>query len=289
LTFAAVVEAFRGLDGAPVVVTPEKLDAFLVATAHLDGSAGDHLRQLAIELESYRFENGWAGLLSIYETAAALEPNNPRIQHSRGISASRWAENDRLAETQRFALGQEAEAAYLAALRLAPRTSVFAHSLGILWYDHPWVRQTTEEHRLRALGWFEQAVAWDPTNDIAQLYVAHCYHDVPDWPRAIAAYERVDLARLARRWPAWRAVKCREQLAACHAGAGNLDEARRQFTAWLDEVESWEDATLADRVINVDELVDTLRRLLLDSALIARTVALIRRLSMERRYPLFLT
>jgi tetratricopeptide (TPR) repeat protein len=287
LNWEDAVRAFRG-DDWPLVVTREKLDAFLGATAHLDASAGDRLRQLAIALEMHSFRNGWADLRSIYVFAATIEPDNYRVPHSHGISASRWADNERLSDTERLALGQEAEAAYLAALRLAPGTSHIAHSLGILWYDHCWTAERNEEYRLRALGWFEQAVAWDVTNDVAHLYIAHCHHDVRDWPRAIAAYERVDLARLARNWPAWRAVKCREQLAACYAASGNLDEARRLLVAWLDEVSTLDDTALKDRVINVEELVDTLTRYLPDEGLIARTRVLIGRLNCAHWYPEFM-
>lgn len=287
LTFAAAVRVFEG-DAGPVVVTREKLDAFLNVTAHLDSTAADRLRQLAIELEYRTFADGWAGLRSIYATAADLEPANPRVLHSWGISAMHCAEDDRRSADERRSLSEEAERQFLAALRMLPRESRIAHSLGVLHYSHPWTHERSEENRVRALGWFEQAVAWDATNAIAHLYIAHCYHDVSDWPRAIAAYERVDLDRLSRDWPAWRAVKCREQLAACYAAAGDLDEARGRIVAWLDEVESWDEVALEENVINVHELVDTLTNLLPDEALRERTRNLIRRMGHETAYVAFL-
>ena len=103
--------------------------------------------------------------------------------------------------------------------------------------------------------------------------------------RAIAEYERVDREALARDWPAWRAVKCREQLAHCHAFAGNAEEAVRRFTAFLDEVESWDAARREDEVVNVDELVAAVTEKLDHPELLRRTRELVKQLKLTKRYP----
>jgi hypothetical protein len=283
LTFDDAVAAFRG--AGPVRVSPGDLDAFLVVTSHLDDRPAELLRRLAIALESDRFENGWADLRAIYQAALDLEPDYAHAHHSLALAAEWYYEDRRLPREERIAIAGEAEAALANAERLQPGDSRIVYAVGLLWYNHPAHRDDPATYRTRALSRFEEAVALDATNVMAQLYAAHCYHDGHDWPAAIAAYERVDLARLAAERPAWRAVKCREQLAACHAAAGHLDEARRRFLEWLDAAEAWQGEALEDRVVNVDELVWALTHYLHDRQVEDRTRSLVVRIGMQRRYP----
>jgi tetratricopeptide (TPR) repeat protein len=278
------VAAFRG-EGR-VCVSPQKLSAFLDQTRDLGAPPAQRLRWLAIALEHVRFERGWDGLRTIYQAAAEAAPADPFILHSWGISASYWAEDPVATPdlSERKALADEAERVLRAALELAPRDSRIAHTLGLVFYNHLAWDEDAEGRQSQAIDWFRKAVEWDPGNVIAQLYLAHCFHDREDWPRAVAEYEKVDLEQLARRWPAWRAVKCREQLAHCHARAGDADEAVRRFTAFLDDLESWDEAKLKEDVVNVDELVDAATQKLDHPELLRRARELVKRLGLETRY-----
>ncbi len=281
--FDKAVASFR--ERGVVRVTPETIRLFLERTQDIPATPADRLRLLAIELENLSFENGWSDLRKIYRWAAEADPGDSAVFHSWGIAARNWTEEWMTPNvSERVRIAEEAEGVLLVALDLSPRNSHIAHSLGIHHYNYPSQTQDPEQHRSQAIDWFSQAVEWDPVNVIAQLYLAHCYHDRKDWPRAIAEYERIDLIQLAHDWPAWRAVKCREQLAQCHAYAGNTDESVRQFAGFLDEVESWEDTTLEERVINVDELAIAVTDILDHPELCRRTRALVSRLGLEKRY-----
>jgi tetratricopeptide (TPR) repeat protein len=281
--FDHAVSAFSGV-GA-VHVTAEKLRAFLGVTRDIDMPPANRLRWLAIKLESLEFEHGWKGLRAIYQAAAEADPADALVLHSWGISANDWAEEwVTPGLSDRVAIADEAEQVLHAALELTPKDSRIAHTLGLVYYNHPARAEDAEAYRARALNWFRRAVEWDAGNTIAQLYVAHCIHDRKDWPRAIAEYERVELDQLARGWPAWRAVKCREQLAQCYAYAGNRVESTRRFAAFLDDVESWDEGRVEECVINVDELVTAVTEQLDDPVLLRRTRALVDRLGLQRRY-----
>jgi tetratricopeptide (TPR) repeat protein len=280
--FRDAVRTFR--DQGRVRVTAEKLHAYLDQTRDVPASPSNRLRWLAIQLEHASFEHGWDDLRTIYRAAAAADPADYRVFHSWGLSASNFVAPgaNTLDPAARRTISEEAERALLAALELSPRDSHVAHTLGLVHYNHP---DYAESYQPRAIEWFARAVEWDSRKVIAQLYLAHCYHDRKDWPRAIAEYERVDLEALARDWPAWRAVKCREQIAHCHAFAGNTDEAVRRFIALLDEVETWDKARTDEAVVNVDELVQAVTQKLDHPDLLRRTRDLVQRLKLAVRYP----
>jgi tetratricopeptide (TPR) repeat protein len=283
--FDRAVARFR-VEG-PVCVNPEKLSAYLDHTRDIEAPAAQRLRWLAIGLEHDRFERGWDGLRAIYQAAAQADPTDPFILHSWGLSASIWAENPLFTPdpSERMAITGEADRVLRAALERAPRDSLIAHTLGLVHYNDPAGAEGPDGFLSRAIDWFARAVEWDPGNQMARLYLAHCFHDRKDWARAIAEYEKIDLQQLARRWPAWRAVKCREQLAHCHACAGNTDEAVRRFTAFLDDVESWDGARIKEDLINVDELVDAVTHRLDHPPLLWRTRELVKRLELAKLYP----
>lgn len=281
--FDNAIRVFSGL-GA-VCVTPEKLHSFLEATRDINVPPATRLRWLAMEVESLEFEDGWSGLRAIYELAATTNPLAPSILHSWGISAINWAEEWRTPGlSDRVAIASEAERVLHAALSITPGDSTIAHSIGLVFYNHPDRAEDVEGYRSQALDWFSRAVDWDPNNVIAQLYIAHCLHDRKDWLRATAHYEKVDLDQLARDWPAWRAVKCREQLALCHAYMGNRNEAVGKFTAFLDDIETWDEQSVEERIVNLDELVAAVTDILNDPELLRRTSAVVHQLGLQKRY-----
>ena len=281
--FDRAVGTFRGV-GA-VRVAPEKISSYLEHTKEIKVPPSQRLRWLAIALEHDMFERGWESLRAIYQAAATAEPMDPFILHSWGLSASHWVATlpGETVSPEKKAVAAEAEHVLLAALELAPRDSRIAHALGLLFYEHPCSAEDPEGYLGRALEWFTRAVEWDPENVIAQLYVAHCYDDGKDWPRAVAEYEKVNLDHLARRWPAWRAVKCREQLARCYACAGNTTEAIRRFSAFLDDAETWDEDRVVDSIINLHELVAAGTQKLGDLEVLRRTRELVKRLAKNPR------
>jgi tetratricopeptide (TPR) repeat protein len=281
--FDRAVATFRG--EGPVCVNPQKLRVYLEDTRHIEAPPAQRLRWLAIALEHERLERGWDSLRTIYQAAVDAAPTDPWVLHSWGLSASQWVEGGVYASDpeERKAIADEAEGVLRAALELAPRDSRIAHTLGLLYYNHPAWTEAPEGYQSRAIDWFTRAIEWDPADVLAQLYLAHCFHDRKDWLRAIAEYEKVDLDRLARNWPAWRAVKCREQLAHCHAYAGHTDEAVRLFSAFLDTAASWDETQTEESIINLHELVDAVTHKLDHPELLRRTRDLVKRLAQDPR------
>jgi len=277
------VGMFRG--EGPVCVTSPKLDAYLDDTRDIEARPAQRLRWLAIALEHERFEQGWNGLRTIYQAAAEADPTDSWVLHSWGLSASTWVEGGVYTPDlgERKAIAVEAERVLRAALELVPGDSRIAHTLGLLSYNHPSRPEDPGGFASQAIEWFSRAVEWDSQNVMARLYLAHCFHDQKDWLRAITEYEKVDLDQLARDWPAWRAVKCREQLAHCHAYAGHTEEAVRQFTAFLDTAASWDEEEAEEYIADVDELVEAVTDKLNHPELIGRTRELVKRLAQSPR------
>lgn len=292
--FEKAVRSFT--DESVVYVTSSALEAFLDETKTIDLPAEERLRRLAVALESETLEKGWDSLHLIYQTAAQINPHNPRVFHSWGISACTWLEGWICpTAAKRVAIAVEAEQVLLKALELAPQNSFIAYTLGQVFCNHPLLEDDQQSLLSQAMMWFQSAVSWDPENVIAQLYLAHCFHDLAllgdhpqHWEQAITAYQKIDQERLAREWPEWRAVKCREQLAACFAGAGNEPEAIRHVSHFLDELEAFEPDEFGqhDAIINLDELVWTVTHKLNHPELIRRARIQIRRFGFEDRYPI---
>ena len=146
--FEDTVRAFR----KPTlgVITLQGLGTFLEGTEHINASAGSRLRWLAISLENEPFERGWEDLRAIYETAAAADPNDEMILHSWGISATLWMEDWMTPGLpERVTIAAEAERVLMSALELAPKDAGIAHTLGLLYYNHP-NRREDNQHRARA-------------------------------------------------------------------------------------------------------------------------------------------
>jgi tetratricopeptide (TPR) repeat protein len=289
------VLSFAG-DGV-VSVTRAKLDAFLKETQNLELPAAERLRKLAIALEGRQFENGWDDLRMIYAAAVEADPHDANLFHSWGISALDWFgdwNTPKMAD--RVAIAAEVEQVLARALELAPQSSSIAYTLGLVYYNYPSRLEDRASYTAKAIPWFRKSLEWDVNNEMAQLYLAHCYHDEKDWGRAIEAHEKVDQERLVREWPhrRWRAIKCREQSAACYAWNGDTDEAVRRFARLLDELESIDEQTAEEAIANVDELVEAITRKLNHPELLRRTRALVKRLAVkqpwyEKRYQAFFT
>lgn len=88
-----------------------------------------------------------------------------------------------------------------------------------------------------ALAEFEHAMALEPGHAWANLYQAHCLHDLARWNAAAEAYGKVDAAAFAGH-AAWRTELLREQRATCLLRAGRRREALSTFTAVIERREA---------------------------------------------------
>jgi tetratricopeptide (TPR) repeat protein len=269
----------------PISVTEKKLQSFLQATNSLMLPPSERLRQLAIRLESEEFEGGWQGIRQIFLAAARDEQLGWELYQSWGIIAINyskpWMASDKAGQ---LTVATEGENVLLRALELSPANSDIAYVLGLLHYNHPLFYEDRQHYLDTARNWFARAVEWNPDNHMARLYAAHCHHDAGDWQRAIVAYSGVNQQRLQEEWPKWRAIKLREQLAYCYAKAGDIEEANRRFTEFLDYVEGLDEEALEEEVINLHELVMALREVLRSPSLLARSRQLIVRAGLETLY-----
>jgi len=274
---------FKTSDGVTLHVTEDRLQTFTLLTDEIELPLDERLRLLAVFLEEDTFVHGWQGLRKIYDTAARANPSSPWTYSSWGLSAIRWCQEAVEPDLDaRMATATDGEVALLKALELMPLSAEAAYDLGILYYDHP-ARDTDPSILQKALSWFTRSLEWRPDNVQAQLFLAHCHHDRGDWERAIEAYIDVDQDEL-RAWQPWRAVKLREQIAACYAQIGSVEEAVGRFNALLSEIASLDAETAEDTVVNLDELVDTVTGVLSDEALLQRTRAAVVQRGLSERY-----
>ena len=90
-----------------------------------------------------------------------------------------------------------------------------------------------EYHTDMAIEKFLEAYSLDPTNFLACLYVAHCFHDKGEVQNALKYYELVDKKAL-KGFQVWRYVKLIEQIGFCNYKLGNRDLGRKQFQEVLE-------------------------------------------------------
>ncbi|MGE0550334.1 MAG: tetratricopeptide repeat protein [Kofleriaceae bacterium] len=236
------------------VNSPAELDiaAFLAATSSVSISASERIRRLAIVVEedhlSGDVETDWRLLSDLYDAAGALAPDDPRVLHSRGIAAFELAltvEDEPIGQAL-FAL---AESTFRELVRVEPESADGMYGLGRVAYDR-------DKDPSAALDWFAEAIKRPNHDCMAVLYTGHCLQDLKDWPRALAAYERVDRKELAENWPAWRSTKLREQTALCRLRVGDRARALAELTELVTELEAKDDAALLEASPNCDELLE---------------------------------
>lgn len=195
-----------------------------------DTTASEKLRRLAVHLEPVAFAMGlagWAALRRIYDHALRLEPENPELLVSMAISACDLADglSDSPEKERIFAAG---EAAARQAVELAPESADSHQALGYLLYFRG-RKQAALDALERALECAADGPAWG----WAQLYRAHCLHDMERWEEALAAYDDVDLSSFGGPG-AWRVDVLAEQMALCLHQVGRIEEAHERLLAILD-------------------------------------------------------
>lgn len=120
---AARIAAVTQIDGCDAL---EQLDlrVFLQRTGDLEVGPAERLRRLAITSESAgrcaEQPRGWLALDRIYAAAHQLDPSDPWVCHSRGISATECAAGAAVTEEARRRVFAAAHAALVNADALAP-------------------------------------------------------------------------------------------------------------------------------------------------------------------------
>lgn len=275
--FDAICEEFEASQLA-TPINPEKLEAFLAATEFLPAPPAERLRQLAIGLEYAHFAKGWTDLFRIYRHAAGLDPDNPDIPHSLGVSSGYWFSIAN--EPTRVKIERDVVSLLEPAASHHREQADLACTLGVVLYDGG-------EHRDEALRWFREAQARRPGHLLATLYEGHCYADAERWGAALDAYRRIDQEQLADELYLWRVVKLREQIAYCVARSGDRDEGVRLFEQLIAELRQLaeEDPDEAqDVIVDLNELVE-LATGDLEFELGDATISLLELLEWQESYP----
>jgi tetratricopeptide (TPR) repeat protein len=199
--------------------------------------AGERLRLLAVYLEDKAVVTGntslarWQVFSRIYEEATRLAPDDPWIPNSMAVTSLdlfQVADDDDPGRNRLWRIALEAAET---ACRADDTDADLRYTLGyVLYLARP--SRTTE-----ALAEFELALALDDGHAWANLYRAHCLHDLERWDEAAAAYGKVNAAAFAGH-RAWRIELLREQQAYCLLRAGRRDDALRAFTAVIERREA---------------------------------------------------
>ncbi|APR75526.1 Hypothetical protein A7982_00872 [Minicystis rosea] len=224
----------RGWEELPVDQLEKlELTAYLRATASIPLAPTERLRQLAIALESSLLRGtqprGWLALERIYAFGRSIDPGDPVLETSRAITAeqaARDADDQPDVRRRMLLVGKDAAGR---AIDLKPDHAAAHYVLGMLDYS----RNGSLES---ALACFERAIRHDPALGWAQLYRAHCLHDLERWAEAAQAYADVDPSYFTGR-SAWRYDLLREQRAFCLLQAGDEERALAEFLAILHRYE----------------------------------------------------
>lgn len=124
-----------------------------------------------------------------------------------------------------------AENAILNSIDTNPRLSKAYYALGYLYYF--------QGKKQEAIIELDKALSYENDKNIhswAQLYKAHCLHDMKKWQKALLAYKKVDLSAFTGPF-SWRVDVLKEQIAECTYYSGNKKLATIMLTEILNRYE----------------------------------------------------
>ncbi len=104
------------------------------------------------------------------------------------------------------------------------------HLLGLVDFES----DDWEKHIGKSIWNFKKAVELDENNFLAQLHLAHCYHDLKQLDLALENYNKVDKQKL-KEFQVWRYTKLIEQIGYCEYKLGNEKIGEEHF----EEVLKW--------------------------------------------------
>ena len=188
------------------------LIAFLRESSLVDHPAGERLRRLAIAWEDVA---PFSTLQRIYERAIAYDPKDAWLHASFGLAAVSHAQGT---DGDASGLFDRAHAELALAAELAPDDPLIRSNQGRALYFDP--RRGASD----AITPLTEAIALDPREPWARLYLAHALHDLERWAEAVQAYEAVPLDGF-RGGLQWRADLLIEQRGLCRLRAGDREGA----------------------------------------------------------------
>lgn len=103
------------------------------------------------------------------------------------------------------------------------------HLLGLVDYES----EDWKENIQTSIGNFKKAIELDKDNFLAQLYLAHCYHDLNQLKLALENYKKVDREKL-KEFQVWRYTKLIEQIGYCQYKLGNKHIGEQYFEKVLE-------------------------------------------------------
>ena len=224
---------FAWLEGSSLVgIDAEELerldlDGYACDTGSIDLPTSERLRHLAIHLE-HAFPDSPEALDRIYAEAARLNPLEPTVWHSRGVTAKYCAEVATKTKVVERCKKRSLDC-LLMADELLPNDPDTLYSLGLWQFDYG----TMDE----ALGLFERVIALQPKRAYAHLYHAYALHDQKRWAEAVVAYSGVPLETLTGA-KAFIVDVVLEDIAYCKLRAHDRAGALEDFTRLLDRLET---------------------------------------------------
>ncbi|MEM6685977.1 MAG: hypothetical protein AAF617_09365 [Bacteroidota bacterium] len=129
------------------------------------------------------------------------------------------------------------------------KDAICYHILGLIDYESENWKETIHN----SIANFKKSIALDADNFLAQLYLAHCYHNLEAFIQALDNYRKVDQQKL-QEFQVWRYVKLLEQIGHCEYKLGNKKIGEFYFSQVL---EWYKELPEIDRAIP-SELMDCL-------------------------------
>lgn len=284
-------------DEYPIEVTQEKILDFVEYTNHIDRSKEERVLVLALEIKSDDFKKGWEDIRLLYDYTLDHCSKEEKFDYLIDwiVNALDWS-NTYLeyvsSYEERIKIADECLLKLEDALSLRPNKASIHHLFGNFYYDHPKVMgqikiNEAECHEFirKALSHFLEAFTIEPLKYISCFYIAHCYHDLKDWGKALLYYQKIDTTFFIKENPhwEWRVWKAEEQICLCYAMLGEIDKSKMYFDVFLSKVEKMKEEPFDDLIVNFDEsfqLIDKIK----DTALTKRLVDIAIRKGYENRY-----
>jgi tetratricopeptide (TPR) repeat protein len=208
------------------------LTAYLRDTAHIAIDAGERLRQLAIAVETRlatsAMPRGFLALERIYTEVRGMGAEQAETSFAIGAHSCVELGCDDVEGPVPRAILAKAEQAAHRAIAARDDDANAHYMLGSILYKRG--------DMTGALAAFTDATKREAKMGWAELFRAHCLHDLKRWEEAAAAYDVVDASAFDGP-TAWRWILSREQRAACLLMAGRRDEALSAFDAVLTQYE----------------------------------------------------
>lgn len=186
-----------GEPGQPIVLSPDKVSAYLEATESTGVETSLRLIALANGLAR---ELGWDQICALYEQIIS---NQPMDEHLGTLST--WLtigmqefmpQINEIPHEKGVAIAEKVAEILSRGLEVSPRNAGLATIYGLLYYRYPLDRNDERLHLQQATKWFENSILWSAEDHgavdmTALIHLGHCNFELGEWLEALKTYSAI--------------------------------------------------------------------------------------------------